>query len=221
MSFSHDAWNDGRPWYEAMLEHPFVAQLGNGELNQSIFYRYLVDDAHYLVRFSKALGTVATRWPTPDGGAAIARFAAGAIDAERELHSRLLAAGGIDLGDDRLAEPTPTCLAYASTLQAQAAHSPVEVAMAGLIPCFRVYTEIGQHFANLLQLRPDHPYAAWLATYGDPEFAATTRRAEELVDRVVSEALVDDMRIAYAAAMRFEWMFWDASWRGEAWPKPR
>jgi thiaminase (transcriptional activator TenA) len=219
MSFSADAWNRAKPWYDAILAHPFVRELGDGTLDRKIFLRYMVDDAHYLARYSRALATTAARWPEPDGAAAIAKFAAGAVEAERMLHASFLDEAGMEL-DNLESEPTPTCLAYVHSLQADASLAPVQVAMAGLLPCFRIYAEVGQHLADVLAQRPDHPYAAWLATYGDPAFAEDTRRAEELADEQAGSdaSILEQMHDAYARASRFEWMFWDASYQGESWP---
>lgn len=219
MSFSAQAWERAAPWYDAILSHPFVRELGDGTLDRKVFLRYIVDDAHYLSRYSRALATTASRWPDPAGAAAIARFAAGAVDAERELHKALLADAGVDV-EDLDAEPTPTCLAYVNTLQADASLAPAAVSLAGLLPCFRIYNEVGQQLAGVLAEQPAHPYAAWLSAYGDPAFAEDTRRAETLADERF-DAEPDaraEMHDAYARAVRFEWMFWDASWRGETWP---
>ncbi|PSL06023.1 thiaminase /4-amino-5-aminomethyl-2-methylpyrimidine deaminase [Haloactinopolyspora alba] len=219
MTFSAEAWERAAPWYDAILAHPFVRELGAGTLDRGIFLRYIVDDAHYLSRYSRALATTAARWPDPAGSAVIARFAAGAVEAERELHKTLLDDAGRDV-DDLAAEPTPTCLAYVNTLQSDASLAPVAVSLAGLLPCFRIYNEVGQQLAGVLAEQPEHPYAAWLSMYGDPAFAEDTRRAETLADEHLdadpgAHAAMHD---AYARAVRFEWMFWDASWRGESWP---
>jgi thiaminase/transcriptional activator TenA len=222
VSFSADAWSRSQTWFDAIMQHPFVGGLASGDLERDVFARYLVDDAHYLERFARALSTVSARWPTAQGLAEIARFGAGAIDAERQLHEDWLGRAGVDVTDlDAIAEPTPTCVAYANTLQARASLESVEVALAALLPCFRVYTEVGTRLAPHSDGRPRHPYRQWLATYNDPAFAAATRRAEELADSVAHERVLGAMHTAYAESVRFEWMFWDASWRGERWPDPQ
>lgn len=221
MGFSSDAWDRTKPWYDAILAHPFVRELGDGTLDREVFLRYMVDDAHYLNRYSRALATTAARWPEPLGAASIARFAAGAVDAERLLHASLLEEAGMNVAESGT-EPTPTCLTYVNTLQADASLATAPVALAGLLPCFRIYAEVGQHFADVLTARPDHPYAPWLAMYGDPVFAEDTRRAEQLADEQAGTdpGQLEQMHDAYARAARFEWMFWDASYRGEIWPTP-
>lgn len=225
MTFSADAWTAAGPWYDAIRAHPFLTGLADGTLERKVFLRYIADDAHYLSRYARALATTAARWPEPSQAAVLARFAAGAVDAERLLHEALLAESGLSLraalGD---AEATPTCLAYVSTLQADAALAPAAVALAGLLPCFRIYTEVGQELVTILSGADGdgHPYAAWLRTYGDPVFAEDTRRAESFADEQAERhpGTVAAMHEAYARATRFEWMFWDAAWRGETWPEP-
>jgi thiaminase (transcriptional activator TenA) len=215
--WSEEAWQAVRPIYDAILEHPFVVQLQSGELDRQVFLRYLLDDARYLAGYARALALVATRLPDTKDVAVMSRSAAGAVDAERLLHATLLGEHGIDV--DQPGEPSPTCRHYVSSLIADAATEPVEVSVAAVLPCFRVYAEVGAAIAGGTD--DDHPYAAWIATYADPEFAAVVREVEALADRLAAqgaEPVVERMLPAYVRSTRLEWMFWDAAWRGEEWP---
>lgn len=220
--FSARAWAHVQPWYEAVLTHPFVTALLDGSLDADVFARYLVDDAHYLAGYGRALALAAARAPDTDGLGLLAGAAQGAVLAERVLHREHLAGRGLDPDATGGPEPTPTCLAYLHTLVADAALAPVGVAVAGLLPCFRVYAEVGAHVAARAT-GADHPYRAWVDTYADPDFAAAVRSAEQLADRLAVGAHPDEqqrMLVAYERSVRFEWMFWEASWRGEGWPAP-
>lgn len=227
MTWSDDAWRHVRPWYDAILRHPFVASLRTGELDRDIFLRYLLDDARYLDGYARALSLVAPRLPETHDVATLARSAAAAVDAERLLHATVLAEHGIDVAGrpsssrplDEPDEATPTCRLYVSSLIADAATEPVEVAIGALLPCFRVYAEVGASIAAGTD--EFHPYAAWIAMYADPAFAAAVREVEALADRLVKQAgdgIPERMHAAYTRSTRLEWMFWDAAWRGEAWP---
>lgn len=219
--WSELAWQRVRPVYDAITAHPFVEHLQAGTLDGDVFIRYLRDDARYLAGYARALALIGARLSAADDVAVMARSAAGAIEAERQLHATLLAEHGIDI--DEPGEPTPTCRLYVSSLLADAATEPVEVAVAGILPCFRVYAEVGTAIAAAVAGRDDddHPYAAWIATYADPEFAAAVASAEDLADRLAGAAaagVVARMDDAYERSTRMEWMFWDAAWRGERWP---
>ncbi len=217
VGWSDRAWQQVRPIYDAIMRHPFVTGLRSGELEQKVFLRYLLDDARYLSGYARALALVGSRLPNTADVAVLARSAAGAVEAERMLHSSLLGEHGIDA--DAPGDPSPTCRLYVSSLIADAVIEPVEVALAGVLPCFRVYAEVGA--AISAGTDAGHPYASWIATYADPEFAVQVREVETLTDRLAAAAapgVPDRMLDAYVRSTRLEWMFWDAAWRGEEWP---
>lgn len=222
MSFSAQAWSTVAPWYAAITAHPFVTGLRDGTLDTHIFARYLTEDAHYLTGYATALAATSARLADPDDAALLARSAAEATQAERMLHRGFLAPMGIDPDAGHAGEPAPTGRAYVAMLQAAATLAPVEVAVAALLPCFRVYWEVGSAIAAGEPV-PDHPYRAWIDTYADPEFEQATRQVEELADRLADtapESRRGEMLQTYQHATRYEWMFWDAAWRAEAWPRP-
>jgi thiaminase/transcriptional activator TenA len=212
---AEQAWRSVAPWYEAILAHPFVAGLRDATLPPEAFVRYLVDDAHYLERYARVLARLAEQAPDAEAVALLASAAAGAVAAERSLHTGELADRGVVV-DDR--EPSPTCRAYTGFLAEAAAREPFEVGLAAVLPCFRVYAEVGR---TVHAGRPAgaHPYAAWIETYADPAFDAAVDAVERLLDRV-APGPSDAVLRAYGTATRFEWMFWDAAWRGESWPEP-
>ena len=211
------AWREVAPWFDAIVAHPFVVGLRDGTLPEEVFARYLVDDAHYLDRYARVLALLATRATDPDDVALLAASASGAVAAERALHTDWLAGRGLVPDGPDAAEPTPTCRAYTGVLLEQAATASFDVGVAAVLPCFRVYAEVGRSIAATT--RPEHPYAAWVATYADPVFDAAVTRAEACLDRVVRDE--DAVVAAYVTSTRFEWMFWDAAWRGEGWPDPQ
>lgn len=217
MSFSEDAWHSVSPWFDAICRHPFLLGLTDGSLPGDAFTRYLVDDAHYLDRYARVLAQLAARSADPAGIELLAGSAVAAVAAERELHRGFLAPRGLDPDADLVAEPTPTCLLYTGFLESSATTATYDVGLAAILPCFRVYAEVGRH---ILARRPagDHPYGAWIDTYAAPEFDAAVRRMEAHVDAVAADR--GAMLAAYERSTRFEWMFWDAAWCAESWPVP-
>lgn len=221
--WSEQAWRSVASWYDAILEHPFLTALTDGSLPEEVFARYLVDDSHYLVGYARALSALATRSTDPDATALLAGSAAQGIEAERQLHRSYLLPRGIDPQSPDAPEQSPTCSAYIGTLQSLAAYAPVEIGLAGVLPCFRVYAEVGR--AVLAKADdPEHRYRAWIDMYADPAFDEGVRAVEahtDVVAAAATQSVRDEMLAAYTRATRFEWMFWDASWRGEAWPSPQ
>jgi len=69
---------------------------------------------------------------------------------------------------------------------------------------------------------PDPRYQRWIETYGGEEFAAAVAEVLTCGDAVgASLGPADDARARqhFAITCRYEWMFWDAAWRLEEWPR--
>lgn len=208
MTFTQHAREASADAVQRILEHPFVTGLADGTLPRETFVRYLVDDAHYLLHYARALAAVASRLADADDVGTWAGFAVGAVAGERELHTEVLSAAGV--APDTLT-PSPTCQEYTGFLLDHVRASLVEVAVAALLPCFRVYLDVGRHLASAAT---GTAYADWIATYAAPEFALQVERAEATADRLAAApgAARDAMTRAYLDAVALEWHFWDASW---------
>ena len=59
--FAERVWREVTPWYDAIRRHPFLTGLTAGTLPPEVFARYLLDDAHYLRDYARALATLAAR----------------------------------------------------------------------------------------------------------------------------------------------------------------
>jgi thiaminase/transcriptional activator TenA len=142
-----------------------------------------------------------------------------AIVVERALHEGFFQRFGVPAAEAAATEPSPTCAHYTHYLLALAHNAPYEVAVAGLLPCFWIYWEVGKHLLRVA--RPDNPYQAWIDTYADEDFAAGVRKVIAIADDVAEAAaptVRDGMVRAFVRASQLEWMFWDSAYRLERWP---
>jgi thiaminase (transcriptional activator TenA) len=209
-------WADVGSIYAAILAHPFVTGLTDGSLPRAAFRHYIVQDAHYLRGYAKALAACAAKAPDEDATVMFAEHAAGAIAAERELHASLMA----DLGGSPENEPVaPTTRAYVSYLMATVLGGSYAEAVGAVLPCYWIYARVGE--ALLAAGSPDPLYRRWIAMYGGEAFQTVVDAVLAETDRVgatLSSAELDRMREHFTTTSRYEWMFWDAGWRCEEWP---
>lgn len=200
---------------------PFNRALCDGTLSGEAFRHYIIQDAHYLEGFARALALAATRAPDADSVRQLAQSAAGAIAVERQLHEHYLGLYGVSTEVFASTPPTPVCEHYVSFLVATAASRGVAEAMAALLPCFWVYRDVGR--AIHAAARADNPYRAWIDTYAGEEFDAAVEAACVLADRLAESAGAAErkrMHAAFARSTLLEWMFWDSAWNLRAWPDP-
>ena len=212
-------WSDVESIYVAILAHPFVTGLTDGSLSRASFRHYIVQDAHYLRGYAKALAACAAKAPDENATVMFAEHAAGAIAAERELHAALMA----DLGgsaEEAAAEPVaPTTRAYVSYLMANVLGGSYAEAVGAVLPCYWIYARVGEEL--LTTGSPDPLYARWIAMYGGEAFQVVVDAVLAETDRVgatLSPAELARMREHFTTTSRYEWMFWDAGFRRETWP---
>ncbi len=217
MTWSADLWELMRPSYDAVLEHPFLVQLADGTLPDATFDGYLVQDAHYLGAYARALALVGGRAQSWGDTTILARHAAATADVELALHAQLLDETGLDAAT--LPEPSPTTYAYTSHLLALAQGGSYAEGVAAVLPCYWIYARVGAHLASGGSVR--HRYQRWIDMYAGEEFAMVVTEVLALTDRVGRGLGAEERERAGRAAAtsaRYEWMFWDAAHRGERWP---
>ncbi len=211
-------WAAMQEIYDRILRHPFLAGLTDGSLPRDRFAHYVVQDALYLGDYARALSLVGARAPDEPTIAMFADHARGVVEVERALHAGLFRDMGLAPDGVRATPVGPTTLAYTSYLLRSCQGSFAE-ALAAVLPCYWIYAEVGK--ALLARSSPDALYARWIAMYGGEEYGKIVADVLAVVDRVgetTSAAEQAAMRERVVTTSRYEWMFWDASWRLETWP---
>lgn len=218
-SFSAHAWGRNLPTYEAIRTMPFNDALAAGTLPPEQFRHYMIQDAHYLIAFGRALAIAAGKADDADGLVQFAEAAKVAVVVERSLHADFFESFGVSADEFARTPMSPVCHHYSSFLIATAHAEPYPVALAALLPCFWIYAEIGRDILGRA-VRPN-PYDAWIDTYAGEEFHEAVRAVIATTDRAADAASPGElarMHAAYRHATRLEWMFWDSAWRLADWP---
>lgn len=218
-TFTVEAWRRNLPVYEAIRTMPFNEALAAGTLSRERFRHYMVQDAHYLIAFGRALALAGAKADDADGLVQFAEGAKVAVIVERSLHTDFFRSFGIAAADFAATRMSPACHHYSSYLIATAHAEPYPVVLAALLPCFWIYAEVGRDILGRAT-RPN-PYDAWIDTYAGEEFHEAVRAVIATTDRAAANAgtaVRARMHEAYAHASRLEWMFWDSAWREADWP---
>lgn len=188
----------------------FIRGLADGTLPEHEFAYYLAQDAMYLNGYSRVLARAAAIAPTEAEQLFWARSAQTCLEVESELHRSWLRT--------RPTAPVlgPVTKSYVDHLLAASVSGSYGVLTAAALPCFWLYAEVGStlHREFLAAGAPEgHPYADWLRTYADEDFAAATRQAIAYTDaaaRRASDGEREAMALAFRQSSRYEVDFFDA-----------
>ena len=216
---SEELWTAIEDIYAQILDHPFLAGLTDGSLPQEAFRFYVVEDAHYLREFARALAITAARAPTEDDILMFCRHAAGALEVERSLHAGFFREFGVSERELAATPLAPTTLAYTSHLLSTAYGGSFPEAVAALLPCYWIYWRVGTALHE--RGSPDPLYQRWIDTYGGDEFGAVVSEVLALTDRIGADLGAGErerMRRHFTTSARYERMFWEMGYRQEHWP---
>lgn len=194
----------------AIYSLDFIRALADGSLPEHEFAYYLSQDALYLNGYSRVLARAAAIAPSEAEQLFWGRSAQNCLEVESELHRTWLSTRTADV------TPGPVTKSYVDHLLAASVSGSYAVLVAAVLPCFWLYAEVGEtlHAQFLAAGAPEsHPYAVWLRTYADEEFAAATRQAVAYTDaaaRAASGSERDAMTLAFRQSARYEVDFFDA-----------
>jgi len=219
MPFSADAWTANQALYQTIRAMSFNAALADGTLSEDRFRHYIIQDAHYLIAFGRALAVAAAKADDPDGIVQFSEAAKVAIIVERALHADYFKRFGVTQADFEATALSPACHHYSNYLIATAWAEPYPVVLAALLPCFWIYAEVGRDI-HARAVSPN-PYQAWIDTYAGEDFHAAVKGVVDTTDRAAAKASPETlkaMHLSFTRATQLEWIFWDSAWNLGDWP---
>lgn len=211
------------PLWEALLEHPFVAQLADGTLPLDRFRFYLEQDRLYLFDFARVLAMAAARsadetelrWFT----AALRQTLDEELLENERLHQLVVIEGAPSKGGSL--ELGPAASAYTGFLQEIGFRGSMLELSVALLPCPWSYAEIGRRYRGRVA---DHPiFTDWFAYQSSPEAQAFAAQMVALIDARAAHldpAELDAIAAIFRTATRHELAFWDASYTLTQWAHP-
>ncbi|MGH7549893.1 MAG: thiaminase II [Gemmatimonadota bacterium] len=218
-AFTDELFEAARPVWEAQLEHPFVKGIAAGDLDEDRFRRWVVQDYLYLKEFARVFAWAAAKADRLDVMAGYAGALDLTLNTEMELHRSYAGRFGISSEDLEAGRMWPTTRAYTDFLVRTAADGDLAELVAGLLPCAWGYAWIGERLGEVK--RPaDLRYADWIDQYASPEFLEAAGWLRDEMDRLAADASSEKrerLRAIFLLSSRYEWMFWEMCWNGEAW----
>lgn len=177
------------------------------------FNVFLDQDGLYFSDFYKALKTTATRLPHERHQRLFLNLSSGAFQADVNLQRKYLPKSKSQAffqSKERSRDKIPVIAQYTEHLLNAAHHLPVEVAVASLIPCFYLYSELGMSMRRTVQ--NDNPYRLWIDSYSSDRFLRSTHEIIQIAEDLGKElGLIEEKKMidAFVQSTQFEISFWD------------
>jgi thiaminase/transcriptional activator TenA len=219
VTFTEDISDEADAYWSAIVSHPMVEALGDGTLEPAPFRYWVRQDYVYLIEYARTFAYGAANARSLDEMRTFADLLDATVTTEMDLHREYAASMGIDEAELEATTPSPTTQAYTDFLVRTASDGTFGDLVAALLPCMWGFNETAKRLDA--RGRPDHEqYAEWIDTYAGDDFSELTEWCKALMDDVAADATDSDReryRDLFRTSARYEYRFWDAAWRQEAW----
>ncbi len=214
---SESLFNEARPLWDKIVNHPFVVELYKGTLPIEKFKFYTIQDYNYLIGMMRTFSLIAAK-SEPEVAAKALELAYADATVEMENYKRLLDKLGLSFEEVVRTTPAPTNTAYMNFLIATASlGSPLEGLVATL-PCFWSYQYIAEVHKDLLEYNPNPLYREWASVYLSYEYKHIVEELKRLVDRLYEESKYEKLKALFITGSKYEYLFWDMAYKMEKWP---
>ena len=209
------------PLWQAIFAHSFVKGMGDGSLSRDRFEFYLKQDYLYLIDFSRVFALACAKSRDLGDMGTFATLLSATLNMEMELHRKTCAAFGIPAQELPKTRKSMITSAYTNLLVRTCYEGGLSDILAVLLPCACGYAEIGQRLKS--QGLPENRfYRDWIDTYSSREFLDLS---DWLIGKMNAHAGDDSdhrkeyLFRLYESSTRFEYLFFDMSWKKEEWPE--
>lgn len=211
--WSDIAWDSVKTIYEETIQHPFLTQLAEGRLALPKFRHYIQQDMLYLKNYGELLMVLSSKLEEDCDKQLFKRFAEDSVACEKALHEVFVKEFEIPKQNIK----STACKMYNDFLCDSVKNKSIEVGLAAIMPCFKVYNEVGKHiYAS--HTTKNNPYKIWINAYSDEGFTNDVIKYSAVADKYAEKAskdIIDLMTSAYVNATKLEYMFWDTAYNQE------
>ncbi len=197
-------WASNHDLAIACLNHPFIQNLADGTLPESIFAYYVGQDAFFLEAFARAYSIAAAKAPDWQSFEIFHGLASGVLE-ELNLHQSYANEWNVDL---TTVTPTAATRRYTDFLMATAWSHEIGVTTCAMLPCMKLYSFLGQTL-DQIEKHP-HAYTNWIKTYSSADFDGLAIQLADLVDIYATGHTA--AKAAYRYAMQCEVDFFQSAW---------
>lgn len=219
MTFTDQLHTAAIPVWQQSFHHPFITEIADGTLPLDKFRFYLKQDRYYLEQFGDLHAAIARQISTP----AIKQFlldgAAGLHDGETQIRHTMFRELAITPAEIKTTPIAPTAYGYVTHMDFQLSHAFPAAAVAALLPCYWLYSEIGQNLKDVHS--PVTVYQQFLDSYSAADFNDGTQQMIQIVEQLC--APLSDEQKAYVQKVflqssTYELHFWQMAYTKEQWP---
>lgn len=218
MAFSDDLRKSNGDLWERTVTHLFVQELGDGTLSPDKFRRYFLQDYLFLKTLAKVVGLAVAKAPSLEAAQPLSPFLGTILNAEKALFSRTFQELGVLPQEYQNAQVLPTGLAMANFMLATAYDGTFDDIVTALLVTEWTYHDWATRLARAGKRPPQRMYQEWIDIHAAQELGDFVAALRRHVDGIIAAETWSRLQEVFRTALRYEYLFWEMGYKGEAWP---
>ena len=204
--------------WRGMVGHPFVEEMGEGTLPVEKFRAYFIQD-YIFVRdlvYMVALGIA--KAPDFQASSRLNGFLTGILDPENDLFLRAFKELGVSREEYSSAQPSPTTRAFGDFIMRSGLEGDFEDILTVLYVTEGTYLDWGTRLQEQGKSPANPIYREWIDIHGPRVLGELVRWMGGHLDGADNAARRPRRERIFRTTLRYEYLFWEAAYRGECWP---
>ena len=218
MSLTQELRHKYRDLWRRVVSHPFVMELGDGELPVEKFRAYFLQDYVFVRDLVSITALGISKAPDFEAASRLNRFLVGVLDPENDLFVRGFKELGASEEEYRSVNASPTTQAFGDFLMRVGVEGDFEDIVTILYVTEGTYLDWATRLAEAGK-RPQNPvYREWIDIHLPNVLGELVAWMGGCLDGADIGARRARIERRFVTALRYEHMFWDAAYNGERWP---
>ncbi len=203
--------------WESYNEHPFVKGIEDGTLDRDKFRFYIIQDFLYLEDYAKAFAIGIAKAKSVETTQIFSEYIALLTGSEMNIHHGYMGKFGVSQEELDATPRTLDNLSYTSYMLRVAYEEGESEILAAILSCACSYEQIAK---NMVKNNPDcvnHEfYGEWITGYASEGYADGNTVLIDALDKLTenyTEQQLKHLTDIFVACSKYEYLFWDFSWR--------
>ncbi|MCH8898013.1 MAG: TenA family protein [Chloroflexi bacterium] len=220
MGLSDDLKNGVSGVWRQVVTHPFIQEMGEGTLPQDTFNTYFDQDHLFLKDWAILLSLATAKSPDFESARQTVGFLHLGLGGEEGLFQEAFRARGLSREDVVNLEYLPTTLNYSGYLRRRAYEGSYIEVIATLLAVEWPYLDWAQRLKAAGKHPNNHYYQTWIDIHTSEGMSGFVEWLRHTVDAAeVSTSGQAELQTIFRDVLRYEVLFFDMAYRGEAWPQ--
>lgn len=218
MSLTQELRSKHRDLWEKMVTHPFVLEMGEGTLPVEKARYYFLQDYVFVRDLVTMTAMGIARAPDFSAGNWLNQFLAGILNPESDLFTRAFKELGVPEEEYTSASASPTTQAFGDFMVRTGLEGAFEDILTVLYVTEGTYLDWGTRLLEAGK-RPRNPiYRQWIEIHGPAVLGELVNWMGGHLDRADLGHRRARIERLFLTALRYEYLFWEAAYRGQSWP---